>query len=101
METILIILIIAILGLIIYMIFLNQRTLNKIVNYKRSDKELKISDERYYELNNRIQLLIVVSSIIILIGGFVGYNSIESIKNEINDDIKHYKSNLQHYDKNL
>ncbi|MBN2350147.1 MAG: hypothetical protein JXJ22_15010 [Bacteroidales bacterium] len=83
------------------MIFLNQRTLNKIVNYKRSDKELKISDERYYELNNRIQLLIVVSSIIILIGGFVGYNSIESIKNEINDDIKHYKSNLQHYDKNL
>jgi len=101
METILTILIITTLGLIIYMIYLNQRTLRKIVNYKRSDKEIKISDERYYELNNRIQLLIVVSSIIILIGGFVGYNSIGSIKKEISDDIEHYKTNLQHYDENL
>lgn len=101
METLVIILVIAILLMIAYLIYINQRTLNKVVNYKRSKEELKISDERYYELNNKIQLLIVVSSIILLIGGFVGYNSINSIKGEISSDIEHYKKNLMHYDSTI
>jgi len=92
---------IALLLMIAYLIYINQRTLNKVVNYKRSEKELKISDERYYELNNKIQLLIVVSSILILIGGFVGYNSINSITGEISSDIEHYKKNLMHYDSTI
>jgi hypothetical protein len=55
------------------------------VTYKRSDEELNISDQRYYELNNKIQLLIAVSSIIILAGTFLGVNSITSFDKEMNN----------------
>lgn len=97
METILMIFIIAILVMISYLIYLNIKSLKKVVIYKK-DEEVKISDQRYFELNNKIQLLIVVSSIILLIGGFVGYNSINSIKSEIKIDIQRYKSHLENYD---
>lgn len=77
------ILIIAVLGVIIYLIVLNIRTLKIVMKLQTSDKKSKIDDERYHELNNKIQLIIVVSSILILIAGFLGYNSIETIKSEV------------------
>lgn len=88
METFLIVLAIVILILIAYLVFLNQKLLKKVVTYKRDEGKVKIGDERYYELDNKIQLIIVVASIIILIGGFIGYNSIDSIKDDIKDDIQ-------------
>jgi hypothetical protein len=95
------ILIIIVLVLIVFLIYINQKTYKKVVTYKNNEQELKIGDERYYELNNKIQLLIVVSSMIILIGGFVGYNSIGSIKKDISRDIELYKNKLEKYDQNI
>jgi hypothetical protein len=83
METFASVMCIIVLVLIAYLIFIDQRILNKIVIYKRSDKKLNISDERYYELNNKIQLLIAVASIIILVGGFIGVNSIADFEKEM------------------
>lgn len=83
MQKLIGILIIAVLCVIIYLIFLNIRTLKIVMNLQTSDKKSKINDERYHELNNKIQLIIVVSSILLLIAGFLGYNSIETIKSEV------------------
>lgn len=101
METLLITIGISILIAIAYLVYIDQRILKRVVTYKRDEARLKINDERYHELNNKIQLLIAVSSIIILIAGFIGYNSISNIKKEINDDIEHYKISLQQYDTTL
>ena len=49
--------------------------------------------------------MIVVSSIIILIGGFIGYNSITSIRSEITDEIgvelMKYREKLEKYDSTI
>lgn len=98
MENVIIILAVPILILICYLIFINQRILNKVVTYKRDEQKLNINDERYYELNNKIQLIIVISSIILLIGGFFGYNTISTIKSEINNEIGNYRETILSYD---
>jgi len=84
--------------LIVYLIFINQKILKKVVTYKRDEEKLKINDEKYYELNNKIQLIIVVASMIILIGGFIGYNSIDSIKVDIQDKMNEYIVKLNGYE---
>jgi len=98
METFLFVLAIVILILIAYLVFINQKLFKKVVTYKRDEEKVKISDERYYELNNEIQLIIVVASIIILIGGFIGYNSIDSIKDDIQDKMDEYVDKLNGYE---
>lgn len=98
MDTFLLVLAIIILIVIAYLIIINQKILKKVITYKRDDEKLKINDERYYELNNKIQLIIVVASIIILIGGFIGYNSIDSIKNDIQETLDDYVDKLNDYD---
>lgn len=98
MENVIIIVTVPFLILICYLIFINQRILKKVVTYNRDQQNLKVSDERYYELNNKIQLIIVISSIIILIGGFFGYNTISTIKREINIEIGNYRETLSSYD---
>lgn len=98
MENVIIIVTVPFLILICYLIFINQRILKKVVTFKRDEQKLKIDDERYYELNNKIQLIIVISSIIILIGGFFGYNTISTIKSEINNEIGNYRETILSYD---
>lgn len=98
MENVIIFVAVPILVLICYLIFINQRVLNKVVTYKRDEQKLKINDERYYELNNKIQLIIVISSIILLLGGFFGYNTISTIKSEINNEIGNYRETISSYD---
>lgn len=94
METFLIVLAIIFLILIAYLIFINQKNLKKVVTHKRDEEKLKISDERYYELDNKIQLITVVASMLILIGGFIGYNSIDSVKDDIQDKMNKYVKEL-------
>jgi hypothetical protein len=101
METLITVLEFAILITIAYLIFIDQRLLRRVVTYKRDEEKLKINDERYYELNNKYQLLIVGSSFIILALGFFGYDSINSIKGKINQDIDQYKSVLEDYKKKI
>lgn len=98
MENLIIVIAITILVTILYLIVINLRVLKKVVKYKLNDGQLTISDERYFELNNKIQLLIVVASILILVGGFIGYNSIHSINSEITEDIEHYQETIVQYD---
>ncbi len=96
--------------MITYLIIINIRTLRTVIKLQTNKKENKIDDERYHELNNKIQLLIVVSSIILLIGGFLGYNSINTIKKEIQVEVQDkmdeyvkklegYESIIEKYDK--
>lgn len=66
-----------------YFIIIDQKYLKKIVTNKRIDEELSISEKRYYELNNKIQLIIVVASIIILAGTFLGVDSRISFEKEM------------------
>ena len=105
LDNLFLIILISFLGLIIYLIVINIHTLRRVIRLKASDKKRKISDVRYHELDNKIQLLIVVSSIIILIGGFIGYNSITSIQNEITDEISvelmEYRAKLEKYDSTI
>lgn len=101
METIIFSITTIILVLICYLIVMNNRLLRKVVTYKKENADLKISDERYFELNNKIQLIIVVSSILLLIGGFSGYNSIKSIKDGIDEEIGDYQQTLIGYDTTL
>jgi hypothetical protein len=101
METLIRILEIVIFIMIAYLIFIDRKLLRRVVTYKRDEEKLKINDERYYELNNKIQLLIVVSSVIILTLAFIGYDSINSIKSNINQDIGLYKSVLEEYKKKI
>jgi hypothetical protein len=98
MENVIIFIAVPILILICYLIFINQRILNKVVTYKKDEQKLKINDERYYELNNKIQLIIVISSIILLLSGFFGYNTISTIKSEINNEIGNYRETISSYD---
>jgi flagellar biogenesis protein FliO len=98
MENLIIIVTVPILILIVYLIFINQKLLKKVVTYKRDDEKLKINDERYFELNNKIQLIVVVSSIIVIIGGFIGYNTISAIKKGINKEIGHYQEKISNYE---
>jgi hypothetical protein len=98
MEIYLIVIGIVIFGLIAYLIYIDQTILRKVVTYKRSDKKLKISDERYYELNNKIQLLITCASIIVLVGAFLGVNELATLRKERSEDIESYKSQLSQYE---
>lgn len=97
-QNLLAIVIIALFCMIAFLIVLNIRTLRTVVKLQSSDKKSKIDDERYHELNSKIQLLTVVSSIIILIGGFLGYSSIDSIKEEINTKLMDYENKIISYD---
>lgn len=97
-QNLLSIVIIVLFCMIAFLIIINIRTLRTVIKLQSSDKKSKIDDERYHELNSKIQLLIVVSSIIILIGGFLGYNSIDSIKEEINIKLKGYEAKIISYD---
>lgn len=97
-QNLLSIVIIALFCMIAFLIIINIRTLRTVIKLQSSDKKSKIDDERYHELNSKIQLLTVVSSIIILIGGFLGYNSIDSIKEEINIKLKDYEAKIISYD---
>jgi len=98
METILILVFIAFFVMIAFLIMLDIKTLNNVIKLKINEPELKINDEKYYELKFRIQLLTVVSSIIIAIGGFIGYTSIKEIKDAVSSDVEIYKSKLMDYD---
>lgn len=101
MELFLSILGLSILILIVFLLMKEVKILTRIVKLKRHENEFKISDERYYELYYKIQLIITVTSIIVLVGGFVGYNSIHSIKEDISKDMEHYKTNLRKSDSTL
>jgi flagellar biogenesis protein FliO len=83
METFAIVMCIIVLIVIVFLIVVEQKNLQKIVTNKRSDEELSISEKRYYELNNKIQLIIVVSSIFLVVGGFFGVNSKISFEKEM------------------
>jgi hypothetical protein len=92
---------IAVLCMIIYLIIINILTLRTVMKLRKSEDKRKISDERYHELNNKIQLLIVVSSILILIFGFFGTNSIKTIESEVRGSLAklqdEYKLNAKTY----
>ena len=97
-QKLIIIVMLSLLCMLTYLIVLNIKTLLRVVKMQQNDKKTKIDDARYYELNNKIQLIIVVASIIMLIGGFLGYNSIDSIKLEIQDNLDEYIDKLNSYD---
>lgn len=78
--------------MISYLIIINIRTLKRVIKLQKGEEQNKIDDARYHELNNKIQLLIVVSSIIISIGVFLGISTYESI-------IKMYSTNIEKYEK--
>lgn len=99
-QKLIIIAMVALVCMIAYLIILNINTLRRVIK-RLSIKQNKIDDERYHELNNKIQLLIVVSSIILLLGGFLGYNSIDSIKGDIQDKMNDYVSKLSEYSSQL
>ena len=97
-QKLLVLSLIVVLCTIVYLLVINIRTLRKVIKLQSSEKKRKINDERYYELNNKIQLLIVVSSIIFLTGGFIGYNSIDSINRDIRNKISGYEKIIEDYD---
>ncbi|MCX6262587.1 MAG: hypothetical protein NTY95_17445, partial [Bacteroidia bacterium] len=97
-QKLIIVVMLALLCMITYLIILNIKTLHRVLKQQPNEKKSRIDDERYYELNSKIQLLIVVSSIIILIGGFLGYNSIDSIKGDIQNRMNEYVTKLEGYD---
>lgn len=97
-QKLIIIVMLSLLCMLAYLIILNIKTLLRVSKMQQNDKKTKIDDARYYELNNKIQLIIVVASIIMLIGGFLGYNSIDSIKLEIQDKLDEYIDKLNGYD---
>ncbi|MGE0076447.1 MAG: hypothetical protein AB7S48_01155 [Bacteroidales bacterium] len=101
METFLAILGLIILITIIFIFGIDFRLYKKLLRFKRNENETSISDEKYYELNYKIQLLIASTSIIVVVGGFLGYNSITSIKSDYNDNVKQYKVKLKQYDSTL
>jgi len=90
MEKLIIIIGIGILGLITFLLITEIINLKKIFKIGILNNEIKIGDKRYYELNNKYLLLTVISSIVLLIGGFLGYNSIAEIKSDIDKDVKYY-----------
>ncbi len=99
------VILIAISGLIIYLLVLNIRTLKKVLKIERKKKKLDLSDAHYHELNNKIQLLIVITSIIVLVVGFLGYNSVNSViedtKSEISKELSTYRKQLAASDSSI
>ncbi|MCF8380789.1 MAG: hypothetical protein K9H49_14540 [Bacteroidales bacterium] len=95
MEKPFIIILIAISGIIIFLLILNISTLVKVTRLTKSNEKRTIADERYHELNNKFQLLTVVSSILLLIGGFLGYDSINSINENYEKQINNYKKQIE------
>lgn len=88
----------ALLCMMTYLIVLNIKTLLRVSKLKPNDKLTKIDDPRYYELNNKFQLLTVISSILLLIVGFLGYDSIDSIKSDIQGKMDEYVKKLEGYE---
>ena len=101
MQNLLVLALIVVMCTIVYLVILNIQTLRKLILLKSSNQKRNIDDERYHELNNKIQLIIVVASIFILIGGFLGYNSIESINSDIRNKISDYENIIKGYDTTL
>lgn len=60
----------------------------KISRQIKSDKINEISIEKYFELKARQDYIIAVSAIVFSIISFIGFNSIESTKNEISEKLK-------------
>ena len=99
MEIPLIVLGLTILMVLIWLLISEKRILNRIEeNIKNIGYIIPDSNEKYYELKYKIQLLTSGASIILVIGGFLGYNSVTSIKEDIQKDLQHYKVNLQKSD---
>lgn len=93
MENLIIVLILIVLILVVFLSIANYKALKKAI----TKGKIKIGDKRYYELNNKIQMLLIISSMIVLIGGFLGYNTITSIKDDIYNDINQYQVKIDQY----
>jgi hypothetical protein len=93
MENLIILMMLIVLILVIFLSITNYIALKKAITKGKT----KIGDKRYYELNNKIQMIIIISSMIVLIGGFLGYNTISSIKEDIYMDINQYQDKIDQY----
>ncbi len=72
--------------LILSFLILDFITLNKIRKLGSKDKSM-IPDEKYFDLKYKIQYLISIFSVILFIGVFLGYNSIQNIETKISNEI--------------
>lgn len=75
------ILVVTVIALIVFSAW-NLLTLREIkAKSKNPDKEL--NDQKYFELKYKIEFLVAIFTVLVAIGGFLGYNSIQNAKSEI------------------
>lgn len=101
MKTILYILLIAVAGIIIFLIVINIITLRRVIKNSKDPDDINLSDKRYYELNNKIQLFIVVTSIVFVFITFTGHEKIDDVLKEQTSIIENYNNKINKYDKSL
>ena len=101
MENILISLGLIILTTILFLIWNDYKLLMKFMSFKKDSYVATISDQKYYELNYKIQLIIASTSIIVVVGGYLGYNSIHTVNQEIDNSLSKYREKLQKYDSTI
>ncbi len=98
MDTIIIILFFALLGVVITLLVFDIIQFCKLNKYVKEGGDLKSKDAQYYELKFRIQLIISLASIILVIFGFFGFNSISNLRDEFSEKLEHYITNLERSD---
>lgn len=73
----------------------------KLIKKFSENKQSIFNDEKYFELKFRIQLIITTATIIMIIGGFIGFNSLKNIKDNLSTEINQYRLNFRIYDSTL
>lgn len=101
MEKLLISLGLIILITILFIVILDYRLFRQISRSKRNQNQNLIDDEKYHELNYKIRTVITSATIFIVIGGYLGYSSISSIRKESDDLLIKYKTSLIDYESTI
>lgn len=81
------ILLLALIGLATWNAY-NFKQIRRFFKNQTDGQTREFSNERYFELKYHIQFLVGISTILITAIGFFGYNSLETVKNEIKNEAR-------------
>lgn len=57
------------------------------LNNSSTAKDIPLNDAKYYELKYKSEFIVAVFSVIVAVGGLLGYESLQSAKNEVKSDL--------------
>lgn len=92
------ILVLTVIALIVFSVW-NLLTLREI-KAKSRNNEKELLDQKYFELKYKIEFLVAIFTVLVALAGFLGYNSIQNAKSEIQSNLNKEVSIIENRIKN-